>query len=373
MSSPPARPDFLVVGAGVIGCAIARELARRRAGSVVVIDSGAPGAEASGAAAGVLAVSSSRSPRGALLHLKRASAAMFPQLVAALRDETGIDVEYRANGLLELAFGERDARELQAVVAKREAEGEVAEWLDARQVCEMEPTAAADVTGGAFFATDHAINNTRMVEALRDSAAKAGAHFAAGCRLRRVERDGRRLTAAVAGELRFEPGNMIVAAGFGSRIVGELLGAKMPIRADRGEMVALRPERLPRRTTVWGDGYLVPRNDGELLIGATSGRGETEKVVTAASLELLLRRAARMIPGLAESPLVRQWAGLRPMCTLRRPMLGPVRGYENVTVATGHHRSGILLAPITAALIAASVLEERPSLEMAPFKYRKKP
>lgn len=373
MADAPTRPDFLIVGAGVIGCAIARELARRRVGSVVAIDAGEPGAEASAAAAGVLAVSSSRSPRGPVLRLKRASAALFPELGAALRDETGIDVEYRADGLLELAFSERDARELKAVVDKRRGEGETADWLDARQVREAEPSAAADVQGGAFFPADAAINNTLLVQALRRSAERAGARFVAGCALRGAERRGRRLHAVRAGELRFEPGELIVAAGLGSRAVGQMLGAKMPIRADRGEMVALRPEQLPRRTTVWRDGYLVPRRDGELLIGATSARGETEKVVTAASLELLLRRAARMLPGLAEAPLVRQWAGVRPMCTLRRPMLGPVSGFENVTVATGHHRSGILLAPITASLIADSLLDRPSSIDLAPFKYKKKP
>ncbi len=372
MSTIPTRPDFLIVGAGVIGCAIARELVRRRAGSVVVIDSGTPGAEASAAAAGVLAVNSSRSPRGALMRLKMRSAAMFPELVEALREETGIDVEYRTTGLLELAFDERDARELRAVVAKRHAAGEPAEWLASDRVREMEPSVAGDVAGGVFFGDDNAINNTRMVEALRVSAERGGARFLASLPLRRAERCGRRLVAAVAGDVRFEPGHLIVAAGLGSRAVGEIIDAKMPIRADRGEMVALRPQQPLLRTTVWRDGYLVPRNDGEVLIGATSGRGKTEKVVTPASLELLLRRAARMIPALAGAPLVRQWAGVRPMCTLRRPMIGPVRGYENVTVATGHHRSGILLAPVTAALIADSLLGAG-SAELVAFKYKKKP
>jgi glycine oxidase len=373
MGSSVLRPHFLIVGAGVIGCAIARELAVRGAGSTIVIDRGPVGAEASGAAAGVLAVASSRAPRGAVLRLKRTSAALFPELVAALEEETGTDVEYRRDGLLELAMGRSDGEELAAVVAKRTTDGDAAELLDERQVRDLEPAVGAEVSGGAFFPTDASIHSTRFVEALRRSAEKRGVRFLLDHPFRKIERDGRRLRAMTAGAERFEPGELIVAAGVGSRAVGEILGAKMPIRADRGEMIALRPARLPGRTTVWRDGYLVPRRDGELLIGATSARGSTEKEVTAASLELLLRRAIKMIPDLSGSHLVRQWAGLRPMCTLRRPILGPVKGYENVTVATGHHRSGVLLAPVTARMIADVVLDAQTDVDLAPFKYKKKP
>ncbi len=373
MGASLRRPDFLIVGAGVIGCAVARELAIRRAGTVVVVDSGLPGAEASAAAAGVLAVSSSRSPGGAILRLKRASARLFPALVASLEDETGVDVEYRDSGLLELAFGENDARQLAIVAAKRNADGHAVELLDAAQVREMEPTVADAATGGAFFPSDSAINNTSFVDALRASAEIHGVRFLANHAFRKCERDGRRLRSVVAGDECFEPGELIIAAGVGSRAVGAVLKAKMPIRPDRGEMVAVRPRQLPVRTTVWRDGYLVPRRNGELLIGATSGRGDDDKTVRAASLELLLGRAIEMIPDLGHAPLVRQWAGVRPMCTLRRPILGPVEGYENVTVATGHHRSGILLAPITALMTADSVMNVQAGVELAPFKYKKKP
>lgn len=366
-------PDFLIVGAGVIGCAIARELARRRAGSVVVVDRGVAGGEASSAAAGVLAVASSRAPGGALFRLKRESARLFPDLVESLRDQTGIDVEYRDRGLLELALGDDDLHALGRVVAKRTAQGEAAELLDPGQVRELEPAVTEAATGGAIFAGDAAINNSLFVDALRRSAEGYGARFLCDHPFRAAARDGRRLQSVAAGDLEFEPGELIVAAGVGSRAVGELLRAKMPIRPDRGEMIALRPQRMLQRTTVWRDGYLVPRADGELLIGATSGRGQADKQVTAASLELLLRRAATMIPELGDAPLVRQWAGIRPMCTLRRPILGPVSGYENVSVATGHHRSGILLAPITATMIADSVTDRQSGVELAPFKYKKKP
>ncbi len=366
------RPDFLIVGAGVIGCAIARELARRRAGRIVVVDRARPGGESSGAAAGVLAVTSSRAPRGAVLRLKQASAAMFPELVRELADETGIDVEYRSEGLLELAFDERDRAQLERVVRRR-AEGAAAELLDDTRVRQREPGVSPEVCGGAYFAEDRALHSGLFVEALAASAERFGARIVVDSPVDRVERGESTVTAVDAGGVRYQPGELIIAAGLGSRQLGDLMRAKMPIRPDRGEMLAVRPSRLPRHTVVWRDGYLVPRRNGELLIGSTSARGESDKLVTARSVEVLLRRATAMIPDLHDAPIVRKWAGIRPMCTLRRPMIGPVRGFDNVTVATGHHRSGVLLAPVTARLVADCVLEQQTHIDLAPFKYRKKP
>jgi glycine oxidase len=135
-------------------------------------------------------------------------------------------------------------------------------------------------------------------------------------------------------------------------------------------MAAVRPRAPLALTLSWGDGYLVPRRDGEVLIGSTSARGATEKVVTASAAAVLLGRAVRMVPALADAALVRTWAGLRPLSTLRRPIIAPLRGFTNVTLACGHHRSGILLAPITAQLVAELLLRDATSIPLQPFCYR---
>jgi glycine oxidase len=365
-----ATPDFAIIGGGIIGCAVARALAIGGAGRVLVIERGEPGAEASSAAAGVLAVASSRAPRGVLFDLKRASAALFPALAERLREETGIDVEYSTAGLLDLAFTSRDAEQLDRLVARRREQRFAIELLDADAVRARHAEVNPAVRRGAWFADDRAVNNGRLVAALYASARARGVEFRVGTPVTRIDTQAGRVLAVEAGGDRIVPGQLIVAAGAWSAEVGALLGVKIPVRSDRGEMIAVRPRAPLGLTLSWRDGYLVPRRDGEVLIGSTSTRGATEKCVTARGAAVLLDRAVRMMPALADATVVRTWAGLRPLSALRRPIIGSLRGFANVTLACGHHRSGILLAPITAQLVAELLLKGATSMSLQPFCYR---
>jgi glycine oxidase len=295
---------------------------------------------------------------------------MFPHLVETLRGATGIDVEYSSHGVLDLAFTARDAATLERLVARRREQGFSAELLDPRQALSHEPALNPTIRSAAHFPDDRSINNIRFVEALHASAKARGVEFRLGAELNGVEHaKGRVLSVRIGGEW-VPTGHLIIAAGVWSRQVASLLRVKVPVRPDRGEMLALRPAAPLRRIVSWNDGYLVPRADGELLVGSTSARGVEEKVVTASSLALLLRRAVRMVPELADATLLRTWAGLRPLSTLRRPIIGPVRGFENLTLVTGHHRSGILLAPITAQLVTELLVQGATSIPLQPFCYR---
>jgi glycine oxidase len=367
---PSATPDFAIIGGGIIGCAVARALAIGGASRVVVIERGEPGAEASSAAAGVLAVASSRAPRGVLFDLKRASATLFSALAEQLREETGIDVEYSTAGLLDLAFTSRDAEQLDRLVARRREQGFTIELLDAEAVRARHAEVNPAVRRGAWFADDCAVNNGRLVEALHASARAHGVEFRLGAPVTRIEARSGRVLGVEAGGERVAPAHLIVAAGAWSAEVGALLGVKIPVRSDRGEMIAVRPRTPLGLTLSWRDGYLVPRRDGEVLIGSTSTRGATEKCVTARGAAALLDRAVRMVPALADATVIRTWAGLRPLSTLRRPIIGPLRGFANVTLACGHHRSGILLAPITAQLVADLLLRGATDISLQPFCYR---
>jgi glycine oxidase len=365
-----ATPDIAIVGAGVIGCATARALARRGAGRIVVIDRGEPGAEASNAAAGLLTVVSLRGRGGALFELKRASAALFPALAEAVRAESGIDVHYDRTPLLELAFTSREAEQLDRLARRRLEQGFRVERLDGAAVRAAHPEVNPAVRLGVRFADDAAIDNRRLVEALHASAVAAGVEFRLGTPLRGIEaRYGRVLRLDIGAE-RLSPGHVVVAAGAWSRGIGRLLRARIPVRSDRGEMLAVRPKTPLPQAIAWGEGYLIPRADGEVLIGSTSAPGAMEKTITARHAALLLNRAVRMVPSLADAPVVRVWAGLRPLCTLGRPIIGPLRGFTNVTLACGHHRAGILLAPLTAQLVAELIVDGATSVPIQPFCYR---
>jgi glycine oxidase len=363
-------PDVAIIGGGVIGCAIAYELARARAGKVVVIERARPGAEASGAAAGLLAVAASRAPRGVVFELRRTSAAMFPELSAALREESGIDVEYAPWGTLDVAFGAADAERLELHVQRRREQGFPAELLSGDEALAREPTLHRDVHAAALFPGDRAVNGARLVDALRTAAERRGVEFRSGAPLTAVETAGGKVLAIEAGGRQLAPGWLVVAAGAWSGEVGGFLRVKIPIRPDRGEMIALRAATPVRQVVLWNDAYLVPRANGEVFVGGTSARNEWQKKVGAGSVALLIRHAARMAPELTNATLLRGWAGLRPLCALRRPIIGPLRGYSNVLVATGHHRAGILLAPITGKLVAELIAGVAPSVPIHPFCYR---
>lgn len=362
-------PDFAIVGGGIIGCAIARSLALR-GGHIVVLERGQIGGEASSAAAGLLAVSSSRAPRGVLFELKRASAALFPALAAELARQTGIDIEYSTTGLLDLAFTSREAEQIDRLAARRREQGFEVELLDGDAVRARHPEVNPAVRRGAWFAGDHSVNNTRLVQALHASASNRGVEFRAGAAVTRIDTAKDRVVAVEAGGKRLTPKHLIVAAGAWSAEIGALFSVRIPVRTDRGEMMAVRPRTPLTLALSWRDGYLVPRADGEVLIGSTSARGAIDKIVTASAAATLLGRAVRMMPALADAPLARSWAGLRPLSTLRRPIIGPLRGFANVTLACGHHRSGILLAPITAQLITELLVEGATSIPIRPFCYR---
>ena len=363
-------PDVAIIGAGVIGCAIARELARRGAGRIVVIDRGQPGGEASSAAAGMLAVGSSRARRGALADLKRASAALAAPLAAELADETGIDVEYANSGVLDLAFNTREAEQLERFVVRQRERGFAVEELDGDAVRDRHREINPAVRGGALFGDDASLNAGRLVEALHASAAARGVEFRLGTPVRRIVARRGRVEALQVGGDRVAPGHVVVAAGAWSDAVGAMLRAPIAVRGDRGEMLAVKP-RVPLALPMfWGDACLVPRPDGEVLIGSTSAPRVGEKMVTAAGAALLLSRAVRMVPALADAPVTRVWSGLRPLSLLGRPVIGPLRGYANVTAACGHHRTGVLLAPITARLVAELLLDRATSIDIRPFRHR---
>lgn len=347
----PRKPDVLVVGGGVIGCAVARAVAGPGR-SVLLVERGAFGGEATCASAGVLAVASG-DDEGARLALRRASLARWPALAAALAAETGVDVGFERAGVLELCAGA--AADTRARLAHRRAQGFDAEWFDAAAVHAVAPVANPAATGGVFFAGDARVSPAALVEGLCGSARRRGALLVAGAELRGTEsRAGRVARVRVAGDW-LEPGLVVVAAGAWS---GGLPGVApaCEIVPARGQMLALRaggPTGTP--TLSHAGAYLVPQRSGEVLVGATVERAGFVRAVTPAGVAELLDQVRRIAPAAMRWPVVRMWAGLRPEAPAGGPWIGRHPALANVIVATGHHRNGILLAPVTADAVAALV------------------
>jgi glycine oxidase len=358
-------PDVLVVGGGVIGCAVARALAAdgRR---VLCVDRGAIGGEASSAAAGVLAVASGEDD-GARLRLRRASLARFPALVAALAEESGLDVEWETRGVLQLALDDAEAAAAPARIAARRADGLRAEWLDRQTLAAAEPAANPAARGGVLFPDDAQVLPARLVAALAAAARRHGAEVVAGAEVRAAERAGDRLVRVRVNAESISPGVVVLAAGAWAPRVPDVAPSLSVVPA-RGQMAALRPAApLCTHVLAHGDDYLVPRRSGEVWVGATVEDAGFEKAVTPEGLAALAAKAGRLAPAAATAPVARVWAGLRPYAPGGGPIVGRAVDTSNLVVACGHHRNGILLAPITADVVAALVAGRTPPAEAADF------
>ena len=363
--------DVVIVGAGVIGAAIAYTLSRCTNLRIVVVERGTPGCEASNAAAGVLAVANGRARRGVLLDLRRRSAAMFPELVAALESETGIDLGYQTAGLLSLALSDSAAAALRDLVGLRAEQGMRSEMLSGTEVRSLEPALHPAVGAAAHFPEDRAIHSANFVAALVAAARKRGGEFRLNTPVRSLRRTNGDVTLDLHGET-LHAGRVVVAAGAWSGELADRPGIKVPVRPARGEMAAVRATTWQlRHVLAAGNTYIVPRQDGTVAIGSTMAFVGFDKRVTESGVGTLLAQAAQLLPDVRQAEVCGTWAGLRPCSTIRRPIIAPLPGLEQVILATGHHRNGILLAPITAQLVTELITGATPSVPLRPLSYRR--
>jgi glycine oxidase len=356
----PERADVVVVGAGAIGLASAWRLAQRGA-SVVVVDPD-PGCGASGVAAGMLApVTEARLGEEAALRLNRASWARWPAFAAEVEAASGCPVGYRDDGTLVVALDADDAAQLTDLAARHDAMGLTVERLRGREARALEPGLAPGVRGALLAADERSVDPVALVAALRAVADGAGvtlvraavARFLGEDRVTGVALDGGGTVAA---------GTVVLAAGCRSgSIPGLPEAARPPVRPVKGQILTLRQppgEALVSRTLrglVRGSSiYLVPRDDGRVVAGATvEERGWDARPTPGGAYELL-RDTLALVPGLDDAELVAVRAGLRPGSPDDLPMVGRA-SVDGLVVATGHHRNGILLTPITAEAVAAAV------------------
>jgi glycine oxidase len=364
VTAPAAgRADVAVVGAGVIGLASAWRLAQ--AGMAVVVIDPAPGSGASGVAAGMLApVTEARLGEEALLALNHASWARWPAFAAEVEAAGGRPVGYRADGTLMVALDADDRALLDDLAGRHRAMGLAVEALRGREARALEPGLAPGVRAGLLAADERSVDPAALVEALRAASEAAGVTVVARPVARIVTTPaGDRVTGVAldggdgAG---VEAATVLLAAGaWSASVAGVPDHVRPPVRPIRGQVLTLRQpagDPLIARTVrgiVRGSSiYLVPRDDGRVVIGATVEERGFDTTPTAGGAYELLRDALAIVPGLDDAELVAVRAGLRPGSPDDLPMIGP-SGVEGLVVATGHHRNGILLTPVTAEAVAA--------------------
>jgi len=358
--------DILVVGGGVIGCAIAYELAKAGL-AVTLVERGTPGCEASSAGAGMLAPQAESSAASPRLGLGLASKALYADLALELRERIGLDIEYETGGNLHCFLDEGDEAVGRAACAWQREAGLKAELLSRADALALEPDLSPEVRGALFLPEDHWVNNPRLVTALAGAAALEGVRFITG-EATAFLRAGDRVTGAQVGEDQIRAAVVVLAAGAWSGQLAATAGLRLPVGPVRGQIVCL--EGIPRRHRHLlhiKDHYLVSRVNGEILIGASVEWAGFAKQVTAEYVRSALDAAIRLAPALARLPIKATWAGFRPWAPDELPIIGAWPGLDGLVVATGHFRNGILLAPITGRLIRELLVDHAPSLDLTPF------
>jgi glycine oxidase len=358
--------DVVIVGGGIIGCATAYHLSMSGA-SVTLLERDEVAGAASGAAAGILVPPPEALPSGAFGDLCRAGVDIYPSLVEALRDETGIDVQYLAPGILLAAGTEQQAQALRAVARWQEGLGMNLEWVEGSPLRGLEPALADSALGAAYSPQGHHVNPGFLTQALAQAAAARGAVLKQGTAVAGFLRQGSRVAAVRTSDGdTIAADHVVLAAGPWTQGLGRKLGVDVPTRPMRGQMLAYRSTAV--RHIIWGeDGYLVPKAGGFLFAGATVEDVGFRPGTTRRGLAEVRRMATAMVPALRYPEVASDWAGLRPGSPDGHPIIGRLPGKDNVFVATGHFRNGILLGPITGRLIAELITEGKTETPLEAF------
>jgi glycine oxidase len=362
----PRTPDVVVVGGGIVGCAIAYRLALEKA-SVVLVEKGDVGREASWAAGGILTPVHLAEYPTPLASLCAASLKLYEPLVREVRQLSGIDPEFRVSGLLLLVRGDAGEEAARTLEAWKQERGQPAERLSRDAALARQP-GLADAVRGALYLPDIAqVRNHRMTAALAQAAARLGAEIRPQTPVTGFLRVPGRVNGVKTSRGDVYAGTTVLAAGAWSPECVRGLGLELLVRPVKGQMVltGAAPD-LVRHVLLDGETYLVPRADGKILVGSTLEDAGFDKTVTLEGVSDLARRAAAFFPGVRELPLLGSWAGLRPSTPDRLPYLGRAP-LEGLVVATGHFRNGILLAPITAEVVTELVAGRAPSVSLEPF------
>lgn len=357
--------DTVVIGGGVMGCGIAWQLAQ--AGQrVLVLERSVPGAEASSAAAGILSPHLESEAPGPFLQAALASRARFPAWSEALLERTGIDIGHRTCGVLAVAFDEAELARLQERLAWQRSLGLEVEPCSGEELRRLEPALSPRVVGGLRAAGDGQVEPRWLVRALAVACLRAGVVFRS-LQVESLWLEAERCLGVHAGGESLRADTTVVAAGaWSAKVPGSERWTGRVVPA-RGQLVQLHaPPGRSRHVVFDPRGYLVPRPDGRVLVGATLEFAGFEKRVTASGLAGLLQLATDVVPALADAPVGESWAGFRPHAGGALPLIGPT-GLPGLQLATGHHRNGILLTPFTAELVAKSVLGTADAAALAPF------
>ena len=357
-------PDVVVIGGGIIGVACAHRFASHGLTTTVLESGPEPGA-ATPAAAGMLTTFAESDPADPMFVFSVRARDLYAELIPALQEETGLDIAYRTDGILQLALDEDDITRLREAVSMQRQSGFTVDWLSIDEVRKIAPGVGPDVLGAAMAAEDGGLDPLALHQALLESARRRHGVEIVASRGDQLLFDGERVTGVRTASGTVSAGAVVLAAGCWSSQVRGLPRA-LPVEPIRGQMVALDwPPDEPPATVYAGHGYVMERR-GEAIGGSTMEHVGYDPSTTQDGLDDVLAKIRRIYPALGNATVRRTWAGLRPGTPDMLPIIGRDPTVTNLWYATGHGRNGILLAGITGEVLLQLFTGEEVEYDLTP-------
>ena len=363
--------DVVIIGGGIIGCAIAYYL-HKSGVEVTVVERGDIGAEASSAAAGLLAPLGSLSGPGPLADLLLASWSIYPALVPELEQASGVHLAYEQSGSLRVARNPKNIENLRKRITAWQPLGLKMQWLTGDEARQREALLAPDISAAIYAPEEAQVKAPHVVKAFARAATNLGAKLCAHHNVIGMDFHRNKVTRVCTDQgLEIACEHVIVATGAWTRDLERLLDISLPVEPQRGQILTLKQLSSPPpplKHIIFGEAiYLAPKNNGTIVVGATKEEVGFEKHLTAGGIGWLLSTAVRLLPGLEGAAIDQMWAGLRPKTPDNLPILGNAPSLENVILAVGHGSIGIMLSAITGKSIAELVTTGHVPEIIAPF------
>lgn len=361
----------LVIGGGIVGLTIIRELLVRGVEDIVLFEKGRPEKKASFAAAGMLAPQAESDSNDTFFRFCTDARDFYPAFAEEIENDSGIEVELDSTGTIYAAFDESDEHELFNRYEWQKAAGYKVEYLSAHDTHKLEPFISPESTGSLYFPNDWQVENRKVLRALKRIVEKAGVDIRESTEIKSLRFRGDAVCGVnTSTGIEIDADLIILATGAWTSLIetdrkSDFIPAIKPVR---GQMVSYHTaKRLLSHVIYSSQGYLVPRRDGRILAGSTTEYAGFENTVTEDGIRSIKKTAVEIVPSLLNLAITEKWSGLRPCSYDGLPLIGRIPGCGNLIVSTGHYRNGILLAPFSAHLLVDSIINKTDSIYLDEF------